>query len=477
MNKKIIIGGLVAASVLGLTGCYKESSPTFMPEESKRSSEYTEKKLYIDKYDLKLTLDDDTNSLTTSVTADLYNNTDDSLEEIQFSLPADSILKSSGLSWEVTDVFADNDSASLDYTIDPQDSSIIKVALSEKLEPAGDMLLTLEVKENIPEENARFGHFEAGKYDQYVLSDCFPVVAEYRDGSFSTNIAQASDWHAEINAPNRFRAVSTGVENNDEDTIKIDAVDSRDFALVLSNGFRSYYWANDEFAVNYYYTEGSKDHAIVQEGVEKRVPPAMDWLEDFVDKYAWNEYDVVVVNGDFDYDTYTGLMTVGAKDVLIGIGADELDERQRQLRDFFTEGLLDQWFSKMTATDKKTDGWVAKGLDTWLGDLLKVYLYGDLKERSIAETIENVRSEHPTEMAMKLSDSFTDDETADIVNRYRGAELIEEIFNELGDDEFLSALSEYVTTFKYKEASGQDLINCFNNHHKRKLDKITEKYF
>ena len=495
IKKSIMVAGAIAVCAATLTGCSRLQGPEAKMEQSKRDKAYSESMLYIDTYEMDVALDADANKLSTTVTAELYNNTGETLEEIVFRLPADSCLKSKGggLSWEVVAAYLGSDTGSgLEYAIDSGDSSVIRVALGDKkLEDKKSTFVTLEVKEDIPEEDMRFGHFKAGNHDQYVLSGCFPKVAEFRDGdwvineidwtgekvSADTDFSQATDYHVKLTAPKGYNAVGTGIELRSEENTTLTAVDSRDFAVVVSNGLVNSYWTNDELTLKYYYIDGSKSNETAQEAVSWRVPTGMDWMEDYILKYPWNQYDIVTIYGDYEAHTYPGIMIFGDRAVYDGIKGDEIDAVRDELKLHFTETLFYQWFGEIAGCNEQKDGWLSKGLSTWLNDYLMANAYGDLKERAIGEKIRDMKKQNPEAMGLKLTDAFPDGKTADIVNTYRGAEFIEEIYNALGDEAFLAAIKDYVSNYQFKEADAQGFIETMKGHAGKDIDSIVEKYF
>lgn len=494
--KNIIIAGvLVAASAAALTGCSRLQGPEAVIEESKRDKTYGESMLYIDSYDMDVALKPDENTLEASVTAELYNNTEKVLDEVVFRLPAASAIKSSGgdLSWEVTGAYLGSSQATaLEHTVDAADPTVIRVALGDnKLDPSGSTFVTLSVKEDIPEEDMRFGHFKAGKYDQYVLSGCFPQVAELRDGDWVLNeidwtgekvsadsdFSQTTDYHVELTMPENYYAAATGGEMRGENSTVINAIDVRDFAIVASNGLTSAYWTNDNLVLRYYYIEGSKDNETGQEAVAWRVPTGLDWMEDYVKKYPWNQYDIVTIYSDYEAHSFPGMMVFGDKAVHDGIKGEDIDSIRDDYKLHFTEHIFDQWFGEIAGCNEATDGWLTKGLRTWINDYAMAKVYGDIQERQIGEIIRNAKEENPAAMEMKLSDKFPDGKTADFVNTYRAAEFIEEMYNVLGEDEFLKAVKDYVVKYEFKEADSQDFIEIMKSHTGKDIQNIVDRFF
>lgn len=495
IKKIMTAAGIVSASVIALTGCSRLQGPEAKLEESKRDKSYSESMLYVDSYDMEVSLKPEQNSLEASATAELYNNTGNTLDEIVFRLPSAACLESKGggLSWEVTGAYlGSGGTTNLEYTIDPENSGVIRVSLGEnKLDQAGSTFVTLAVKEDIPEEDIRFGHFKAGNHDQYVLSECFPKVVEFRDNNWvindidwtgekvsaDTSFSQTSDYHVKMTMPDGYYAVGTGGESIGENATTINAVDARDFAVVASNGIVSAYWTNDNLVLRYYYLEGSKDNETGQEAVSWRVPTGLDWMEDFIKKYPWNQYDIVTVYSDYDANSYPGMMVFGDKAVYDGIRGDEVDS----MRDFYklhlTEHIFDQWFGEIVGCNEATDGWLNKGLRFWFNDYAMANVYGDISERAVGETIREMKKKEPAAMEMKLSDKFPDGKTADIVNTYRGAEFLEDLYGALGKDEFLKAISDYVIKYEFKEADSEKFIEVMKAHTGKDIQAVVDKYF
>lgn len=483
IRSKIIAGVIIAATAATLTGC-NSNKPDVVVESAQRETVRDKKMLYTDSYDMDITLDAEGKTLESTVTAKIYNNTENTLDEVVFRIPAESYFKSKGSSTgaEITAAYAGDKSSALEYSTDPSDPGIIRVSLGDKkLDPGADAFITLEVKEKIPEEDMRFGHFTAGNFEQFVLSDCFPKVVEYRDGDWMIDTADASfsqvaDYKAQVHLPEGYIVVGTGVETPAEDGMSVNAVDSRDFAIVATNSPKSYFLSNGHLTINLYYPDGTKSWEMMENVFSSHVSLGTDWLEDFVLKYPWNQYDMVVINTDFKEGTYPGLNVIGGSDIIAGIGNDELEETKNAYEFRVSEALLKQWFSEIVGVNEKTDGWLVDGLAAWFADHMAVKTHGDLESSKINDDIKEMKSKHPEAMSMKLTDSFPDEDTAAIVNRYRGAELVEELFQRLGEDEFFAAMKDYFREYKYKEADTQGFLDIMRNHSKTELKQLIEEF-
>ena len=487
IKTKIIAGVLIAASVAALTGC-NSNKPDVEVESARREIKRDEKMLYADSYDMDVTLDAEAKTLESAVTAKIYNNTDVTLDEILFHIPVEDYLKEKGssLSAEVTGAYLGTDkTASLEYVVDSENPGCyIFVSLGDKkLDPGSEMMLTLEVKENIPEEDMRFGHFTSDKYDQFVLGDCFPKVVEFRNDGWMliTNnrdetFAQVSDYQVEVHLPEGYTAVGTGVEIPSDDCISLNAVDSRDFAFVATNNYKSYYLANGKLTANLYYPDETQFSDMVINVFSSRIPLGMDWMEDYVYVYPWNQYDIVLINTDQDVNAYPGLTVIGGKDIIGGVSNDKKEDTENAYGASISKGLLKQWFFEIIGSNKKTDGWLSNGLTAWFSDYMGVKTYGDLQEHRITETIEEMKKKYPEAMSMKLSATFPDEETADIVNTYRGAEFIEELFRRLGEEEFFAAMKDYFMEYKYKEADTKGFLDIIQNHSETDLKQLIDEF-
>ncbi len=488
IKKFMITGVIISASVVALTGCQNQKKPQPVVEEVGRDISFTEKKLYVKSYDMDVSLNPAGKTLTASVTAELNNNTDESLQEILFRLPSDKVIKGGkeGLTWEVTGAYLGTDtSTALEHTIDPQDSSLIKVSLGDnKLDPSKEAMITVAVKEDIPEEDFSFGHFTAGDHDQFVLSGCFPKVVEYHDNDWvindtdtNTYPSQATNYHVKVDKPEGYTVIGTGVEIANEGDTRVNAVDSRDFAMVITNSAQSSYVSNGNLTINLFYPDGTTSQEMAEDIVKQRIPISMDWMEDYLRKYPWNQYDMVLINTDYQSAAFPGLMVFGGKDIFEGVSGDDFKNTNKTYQDRFRNTLLEQWFGQIIGCNKKTDAWLSKGLIAWFSDYMSVKTFGEYEERKITDVIKEMKKQHPQAMDMKLSDTFPDEETADLVNTYRGAELIEELYQSLENDDFFLAMKDYFSKYDFKEASSEDFINIMKDHSKTDIQNIVDKYF
>lgn len=496
IKRKIIAGAsLAAVAAVTLTGCGNKK-PEAKVDESKRSAVHTEDRLFVNEYTMDVTLSPDENKVEIISTANVENNTEQTIDEIIFLNPSAKVYGkegNSGKGWEIKNIYAGSDESSkFEFTQEGNNSEIIKVKLGDKkLAPKDKLDITISVNEDIPFGDSRFGFFNMGKYQEYVLTSCFPQMAEYRSGEWIINdtvwseerikdngLYQFTDYHVTVHAPEGYLAAASGVEQKEEDgTIKIEAVDTDDFAMVLCNGFRSAYYANDDMIANYYFIEDSKSYKEAKEVVEIVLPVTFDWMVDKIEKYAWNQYDIVPIYNDSGCNTYTGLMTFGAKDIYDGLDGAVIDDYRIKSVNVFEEGILDQWFSKMTGSNRATDGWLSRGMLLWFNDYISISATNDKPVRKIKDILNEAKEKYPEEMNMKLNDKFKDAETAYIVDTYKGAEFLEALHGELGDEDFTIVMNEFMNEFMFKDAKSQDFINTLMKHDNGKIQAIVDDYF
>ncbi len=492
---KVIAGVAVAAvAAVSLAGCGK-SKPEVHPDESKRSAVHTENQLFVNEYKMDVTLNADDKKIDIISTANLENNTETTLEEIYFLNPSAQVYakqENTGKNWEISDIVAGDDSTKLDFTVDAEKPWLIKVNLGDKkLAPKDKLDVTMTVKEDVPFGGSRFGYYNLGDYSQFVLTSCFPQVAEYRAGEWIINdpvwteenfkdntYSEFTDYHVKVHAPEGYMAAASGVELYDEDgTINIEAVDVQNFALVLSDGFRSAFYANDDMTVNFYFMVDAKSYKEAKDVYELVMPVTIDWLVDKISKYAWNQYDVVPIYDDSGCNTYTGLMTYGGKDIHDGLDGAKIDDYRVSMVPIFKDGILNQWFEEMVNSNKATDGWLTRGFLTWFDDFIAISATNDKPSRHINEILDEARKEHPEEMKMMLNDTFKDDETAYIVQCYRGAEFLEALYNELGTNDFVAVLNEYMKEYLLKDVDSKAFTEVLLKHDNGKIQPLIDQYF
>ncbi len=496
IKTKIIAGAALAAvAAVTLTGCGNKK-PEARQDESKRSAVHTENQLFVNAYNMDLTLNAEENNVEIVSTANVENNTDQTLEEIIFLNPSSKVYQkdgNSGKNWEIRNIYIGSDeSAKLDFTQDGSNPGIIKVDLGDKkLTPKDKLDITIDVKEDIPYGDSRFGFYNTGEYYQYILTSCYPQMAEYREGEWKINdsawteenlkdngLTQFSDYHVKIHAPEGYTAAASGTEMiGDDGVINIDSVDTRDFAIILSNGFRSAYYANDDMTVNYYFMEDAKSYKEGREVVEIALPVTIDWMSEMIEKYAWSQYDLVPLYNESGCNTYTGLMTYGAKDIIDGLDGGATDDYRRNSVPVFKEGTINQWFSEMTGSNRATDGWLSRGMLTWFNDYISVSATNDKAEHKLKEILDEAKEKYPEAMNKKLNEKIDDAETAYARDCFKGAEFLEALRNEMGDKDYVAVIHEFMEEFFMKDATSEDFINTLMKHDNGKMESIINDYF
>ena len=113
----------------------------------------------------------------------------------------------------------------------------------------------------------------------------------------------------------------------------------------------------------------------------------------------------------------------------------------------------------------------------WFNDYISISATNDKPVRKIKDILNEAKEKYPEEMNMKLNDKFKDAETAYIVDTYKGAEFLEALHGELGDEDFTIVMNEFMNEFMFKDAKSQDFINTLMKHDNGKIQAIVDDYF
>lgn len=240
------------------------AEPTVTPTPEVRNTDYSQpncdialadRELY--HYDMKLSLDAESKTVSGHVKFDFYNDSDDVWDTLcfrdypsMFTMPekvgVEKDLQIGGALTEIKNIIDGRDQSELTYER-ADDVSVIWIKPEKPLQPNEKMTLEYDFVTAIPEVGDRFGA-AAGIYN---LTNFYPILAEYADGKWSQNAffstgecfcSEVADYDVTITAPKDFIIASTGTESGkkeDGDTVTytFDAPCVRDFVFSASAKF------------------------------------------------------------------------------------------------------------------------------------------------------------------------------------------------------------------------------------------------
>lgn len=476
MKKKItaiLLAATALSSAFALTGCSSH--------EDKRNTVY----------DIDATLSEDY-TLACSVTCDYVNNTDVPLSELWFHLypnayrngatyspiPASKtyVAYPAGKSYSVLDITdVEVNGNPVDVVITGTDENILSVSLPSAIDPTDSAKISIEYTVKLPNVKHRFGYA-----DKVVnLANFYPIACMYRDGAFVADpyystgdpfFSDVADYNVKLTAPSKYTGAFTGTLTSKADeggntTYNIKADNVRDFAAVFGE-FEKMSGVAGSTIVNYFYTTDSEP--------ERSLNAAIDAIKTFGDMfgaYAYPEYSVVqtsFIHGGMEYpglsmisDAYKGDPYI---DIIVhetahqwwyaAVGNDEVRNA------WLDEGLTE--YSTMLFYQENTEGY-AYTFDSKRADALTAYmLYCETYKHNGLDDISMTRA----------INEYEDDTEYSYMIYVKGALMLDDVRNTVGDAAFMQALKNYYADNKFAIAEPQNLIGAMENASHRKLEGL-----
>lgn len=363
----------------------------------------------------------------------------------------------------------------LKYSFQGEDSTIMKVQLLKPLKAGEAIELEMSYKVVIPPANERFGYGEK----HFNLGNWYPVAAVYDKDGWNLDkyypigdpfYSDSSNYHVTLKAPKEYVVAASGslVSDKEEENMRIwqfEANSMRDFAFIANKDFKVIEKNVDGTIVKSYYY--SKDSKRGKEALEIGANSIKIFNEKY-GKYPYPSYSVVetVFPSGMEYpglvyisDNYYNTLT--NKDMLIIVVVHE---------------TAHQWWYSLVGNDQIDEAWLDEGFATYSES---IYIENALgKERGETYFTRSVGERHDEVIANRIIDGVVvrgldefqnwDDYGPTVYTR--GAVILDELREKLGDEKFFQVMQEYFSEYKYKIATTDDFISITERVAGQQLD-------
>lgn len=462
-------------------------------------------------YNLNLTIDTENKTITGTQKVNYLNNTDVTLDNIQFHLYPNAFREGAkispvsltnehkaypnGKSYGKIDIQSvkvsgmnctlklneDDEINNPSYLITGEDENILKINLTKELYPDDKIEIEIEFFITLPNINHRFGYGD----NTINLGNFYPIACVYEDGNFKTDLyhyngdpfySEMANYNVSITYPDNYKMASTGnlintTAENNLTTNMISAKSVRDFAIVLSDQFKVISQECDGIMVNYYYfSDESPDKSL------EIACKAISTFNNLIGKYPYSTLAVVEANfvhGGMEYPN------------LIYISNDITDHTQYE--QVIVHETAHQWWYNVVGNSEYDNGWLDEGLteystalfyeinpnegidkdliikNAYSNYLLFVEVYGD------------VYGKLDTSMDRNLSEFKTEPEYV-YLTYVKGMLLFDTLREILGMDKFTKCLQTYYKQNSFKIAKPEDMISAFEKASNTKLETIFKSW-
>lgn len=369
------------------------------------------------------------------------------------------------------------DGQNLKYSIQGEDATIMKVELSQALKPNSSIEIEMNYKVVIPPANERFGY---GK-NHFNLGNWYPVAAVYDQNGWNLDryyaigdpfYSDSANYEVQIKAPKEYVIAASGnlVSDKEEGNSRVwqfQGSSMRDFAFIANKDFKiAEKNFNGTVVKSYYYKED-----------EKRGKDALDIgvnsIKIFNEKY-----------GKYPYPSYSVVETVFPSGMeypgLVYISDDYYKPfaNRDALTIVVVHETAHQWFYSLVGNDQIDEAWLDEGFANYSESIYIENAYS--KERGQNYFSRNIEDRHAQVMASKTIDGVVVRNLKDFRNwedygptvYTRGAMVLNELRNKIGDEKFFQVMQEYFKEYEFKIATTQDFIRVSEKVSGQDLDQF-----
>lgn len=445
-------------------------------------------------YEIKLAYDDEENKLLGEMTVNYYNNTGEELEFVCFHLYPNAFRENSSQSIvslanynrayyngkSYGDIIITD--CNKEFSFIGEDENILKLDLSSTLAPNDIVILKIEFETLLPEINHRMGVGE----NTINFGNAVPILCVYENGAFDLNgynsngdpfYSEISDYSVQISFSEKYKIASTGElisesieEGNKLVSIKADNV--RDFVFILSEKFEVLTQDVGNTTVSYYYYDDEKPEESLKTSVL-----SLQTFNELFGEYPYSTLKVVeasFVHGGMEFPNL----------VLI---SDSLFSYETYTTVIIHE-IAHQWWYGLVGNDQYNYGW----LDEGLAEFSTALFYEKNPEYNITREQMTLRNQSNykvfetiyTDVLGSVNTNFNRalDEFANeqeyVYTSYVKAYLMHDsLYEYLGEKKYLKCLKYYFSNNKYKFATPESLIACFEKASGRNLESFFYSWF
>ncbi len=476
MRKKITAVILAAAISLPLVACSA-------PEEEGRTT-----------YDIEAVLSSD-NILTASVSIDYCNNTDVSLDELWFHLypnayregskycpiPSDKITAAypngrSYASLEIKSVEVDGNA--IESALGGEDENILTVPLGRTVEPTDRVTVTVDYTLKLPNVRHRLGYTAK----TVNLANFYPIACVYRDGAFVADpyystgdpfFSECADYNVKVTAPSKFKCAFTGEvkdekQGDDATTYTVQANNVRDFAAVLGEYEKASGLAGTT-VVNYYYYSDTAPEKALNTAID-----AVNVFGELFGAYPYPEYSVVqtgFVHGGMEYPNVSMISDAYSGDAY---------------NDVIVHETAHQWWYGVVGNDEVRNAWLDEGLTEYSTMMFYQnaegynYTFDGKRADALAAYMlycENYKNNGLGDTSMNRAvNEYDGDVEYSYMTYVKGALMLDDVRNTIGDAAFMTGLKNYYSDCMYKIAKPEHLIGAMEKASKRRLGELFDSW-
>ncbi len=346
-----------------------------------------------------------------------------------------------------------------------EDENILYVYLPETLYQGDRVVLDIGFLTKLAQANHRTGVTQK----TVNLGNFYPVLCGIKDGGFYETVYYAdgspfytdvADYSLRLTVPKDYEVAVTG-GNAAERTLESKKVctatcnNARDFAVVLSQGYRVLEQNVNGKTLAYYYYADENPQASLQAAAQ-----AFAYYENVFGAYPYQVYSLAETGLCLEYAPYSGLTFL----------SDMLTDENRAIA--VAESVARQWWGVAVGSDNIENAWQGEGLAAYsAGCFFENHAdYGLRREDLVTDALKEYRSYYDvygsvlgrtdTRMRKHLSE-FVGGYEYRCIARDKSVVMLDTLRKSIGDKKFFGALKRYYEANRFAMVGEGELIAAF----------------
>lgn len=467
-------------SFMDWKGKREKSGKDILKNETERRKNY---------YELNVDFDDKSSTLDIDQKLIYVNDSEDDLNEMYFNIIPNAYSK--GYAYNKKDKSSSDSDKDMtcvqsikigdkDCKLTRVKGTVYSLTLPETLKSNDTLEILMDYKVTIPKLQNRFGYYDG----EYNVGNFIITPAIYENGEWACNpyvevgdafYTEIADYKVKINAPEEFKVAATGTLEDGTYYAK----DVRDFAFFTSKKCEVMSDSYDDIDINVYYPKKYKVNA------KEALKCAKKSFEIYNELYGGYPYD------DFDITMTAQSQGVGGMEypglIMISISEDDLkfaktDRKyfNEQVHDVVCHEIAHQWFYGIVGDDEINEPWLD---ESYANFSEKLYNYkSGKKDYDMGNIIDAYMTlfkdvEPPKDKSEFMSNLYEFNKDKDLLYMaiyIKGGKFHYEMYKQLGEEEYLKCLKEYVKTFAFDEVTTEKFLNFWKD--KGDFKKLFKEY-
>lgn len=456
----VLLAACAAATIIAVPACGGESSS-------------------VSAYDISVTYNADEHTLTGTMEFDYFNNTQNALGDLKFNLYGNAYREGAKYSpvaktYESKAYYGGKSYGGMEitsvegcagWTVGGEDENILTVNLAEPVYPDRRAEISVSYKLSLANINHRTGVTQS----TVNLGNFYPVLCAYSAQGFvecpyyscgDPFVSDCADYSVTLQMPATYTAASSGklvssTETEGGKKCEYTLSNARDFAIVLSDKFKTLTADADGTEVTYYYVSDAAPDKSLNAATE-----SLKYFSSAFGKYAYPTLSVVETGFCYGGMEYPALTMIAEGQSAENTAYTIIHENAHQ------------WWYAMVGSDQINDSWQDEGLAEYSTllfyenhpeyGLTRTAIVGTATKtyRAFFSVLNQLNGSVDTSMHRPLSEYSGEYEYVNVTYN-KGLILFDTLRSSIGDKKFMQCLASYFSEYCGKIASYEDLEGCF----------------